>query len=104
MTVTPTIVVAAGFGALAAMLVMALMAKRMEARVADLQAAIDAVVAQLSRAKDEIVAEIGQLQAAVDAGQPIDLAPLLEAAQSLDDVVPDAVESVPDSGEAASSE
>lgn len=55
--------------------------------------AIEAVVAQLGKAKDEIVAKIGELEAAVGAGEDLSgpLAALVAAAQALDDVVPDAV-------------
>jgi hypothetical protein len=57
------------------------------------QDSINAVVTQLGKAKGEIVSKIADLQAAIDAGVPaeqLDLTALTEAAQALDDVVPDA--------------
>lgn len=54
------------------------------------QDAVDQIVTQLSKAKAEIVSKIDDLQAAVDAGEAPDLAPLKAVVQSLDDVVPDA--------------
>jgi len=65
--------------------------------MSEIQSAVDAVVEQLSRAKGEIVAEIAKLEAAVVAGEPVDLTALKDAAQALDDVVVDAPEA---SGEA----
>lgn len=56
---------------------------------------VDAIAGQLGKAKDEIVGEIGRLSAAVAAGEPVDLSGLQALAQSLDDIVPDAVEEVP---------
>jgi cell division protein FtsB len=66
------------------------------------QAAVDAVVAQLVKArgeivaaKDQLVAKIVDLQNQLDAGVPaeqVDLSGLKAVAQSLDDIVPDAVE------------
>ncbi len=49
------------------------------------------VVAELVKAKDEILAKINNLQTAVDNGTvtAADLDPLREAAQALDDIVPD---------------
>lgn len=54
------------------------------------QDAVDAVVAQLNKAKGEILTEISNLQAQVDAGQPVNLDALTAAAQSLDDINVDA--------------
>lgn len=59
--------------------------------VSEAQDAVDAVTVQLGKAKDELVAKIDDLQAQVDAGEAPDLTALREAAQALDDVVPDAV-------------
>lgn len=57
------------------------------------QDAIDSVVGQLRKAQLEIVTKIAEVQDQVDAagaaGQ-VDLSALTEAAQALDDVVPDA--------------
>jgi hypothetical protein len=52
---------------------------------------VAAVTAQLSKAKDEILAKLDDLQTAIDNGTvtTADLEPLRQAAQSLDDVVPD---------------
>lgn len=57
--------------------------------VSEIQDAVDAVTAQLGHAKDEIVSEIAKLEAAVVAGDPVDLTALKAAAQALDDVVVD---------------
>lgn len=55
--------------------------------MSEVQNAVDAVVAQLSKAADEIKAEI----AALEAREPsVDMSALKAAAQSLDDIVPDA--------------
>ena len=57
------------------------------------QDAVDAIVAQLGKAKAEIIAKLTDVQAQVDAAgvaDQVDLAPLVEIAQALDDVVPDA--------------
>lgn len=63
------------------------------------QDAVNAVVAQLAKAKGEIVAKIADVQAQLDAAsvpaEVVDLSALTEAAQALDDVVPD-VEPTPD--------
>ena len=60
------------------------------------QDAVDAVVVQLAKAKAEIVSEIESLEAAVVAGESVDLTALKAAAQALDDVVVDVpVEEVP---------
>lgn len=64
------------------------------------QDTIDAVVAKLAHVKAEFVAKLTDLQARIDAGVPaeqLDLGPLTEIAQGLDDVVPDAVPA-PDAG------
>ena len=53
------------------------------------QDAVDAIVVQLGKAKDEILAKVADLEAQIAAGETPDLAPLLAAAQALDDVVPD---------------
>ena len=65
------------------------------------QAAVDAVVTQLVKArgeivaaKDQLVAKIVDLQNQLDAGVPaeqVDLSGLKAVAQTLDDIVPDAV-------------
>jgi hypothetical protein len=60
---------------------------------------VDVIAGQLGKAKDEIVGEIGRLSAAVAAGDPVDLSGLQALAQSLDDIVPDAVEEVPEAVE-----
>lgn len=57
--------------------------------VSEVQDAVDLVVVQLSKAKAEIVSEISSLEAAVVAGEPVDLTALKAAAQALDDVVVD---------------
>ena len=59
--------------------------------MAGLQDAVDAIVVQLGKVKDEIVAEIQALEDAAAAGESLDLSGLTEAAQRLDDIVPDAV-------------
>ena len=54
---------------------------------------INTLVTQLDKAKGEIAAKIEDLQNQIDAGVPaeqLDLTALTEAAQGLDDVVPDA--------------
>ena len=56
---------------------------------------VDLIASQLGKAKDEIVGEIDRLSAAVDAGEQVDLSALQGLAQSLDDIVPDAVVEVP---------
>lgn len=55
--------------------------------------AIAGVVAQLGKAKNEILEKLAALEAAAAAGEDLSgpLAVLAAAAQSLDDVVPDAV-------------
>ena len=59
--------------------------------------AIAGVVVQLGKAKDEILAKLAALEAAAAAGEDLSgpLAVLAAAAQSLDDVVPDAVVEAP---------
>lgn len=62
-----------------------------------IQDTIDAIVAQLGKAKTEIIARIAELQVQIDSGVPaeqLDLGPLTEIAQALDDVVPDAAQPV----------
>lgn len=62
------------------------------------QAAVDAVVAQLGKAKAEIVAKIADVQDQLDSverPEDVDLSALTAAAQSLDDIVPDAPADVP---------
>lgn len=59
------------------------------------QEAIDAVVRQLAKAKSEIVAKIVDLNdqiAAAGVQDQVDTSELVAAAQSLDDIVPDAPE------------
>lgn len=57
------------------------------------QDAVDAIVAQLGKASDEIKAQIAELEAREPS---VDLTALKAAAQSLDDIVPDApVEDTP---------
>lgn len=51
------------------------------------QDAVDAVVAQLTKASEEIKAEIANLEAREPS---VDLSALKDAAQALDDIVPDA--------------
>lgn len=52
---------------------------------------VAAVVSELGKAKDEILARLDELQTAIDQGTvtAADLEPLRQAAQSLDDIVPD---------------
>lgn len=60
------------------------------------QDAVNAVVAQIRKGTAEVVGRIADLQAQVDAGQPVDLTELAAAAQALDDIVADApVDPVP---------
>ena len=54
------------------------------------QEAVNAIVAQVKKGTAEVVAKIAELQAAADAGQPVDLTELAAAAQALDDIVADA--------------
>lgn len=58
------------------------------------QQTVDAIVAQLGKAKAEIIAKLTDVQAQLDAAgvaEQVDLGPLVDIAQALDDVVPDAV-------------
>ena len=55
---------------------------------------VNEIAAQLGKAKDEIVGEIAKLTAAASAGEQVDLSALQGLAQSLDDIVPDAVDEV----------
>ena len=55
---------------------------------------VNEIANQLSKARDEIVGEIDKLKAAAAAGEAVDLAALKGLAQSLDDIVPDAVDEV----------
>jgi hypothetical protein len=55
------------------------------------QDVVDQVTAQLGKAKDEVLAKIADLEAQVAAGETPDFTALKEAAQGLDDVVPDPV-------------
>lgn len=57
--------------------------------MSEVQDAVDQIVAQLAKAKAEIVSEIESLEAAVVAGETVDLTALKAAAQALDDVVVD---------------
>lgn len=53
---------------------------------------VDAVVAKLAHVKAEVIAKLTDLQTQIDAGVPaeqLDLTALTEAAQALDDIVPD---------------
>lgn len=59
------------------------------------QDAVNAVVAQVRKGTAEVVARIADLQAQVDAGEPVDLSELSAAAKALDDIVPDPVVDVP---------
>lgn len=57
------------------------------------QGIVNRVVAQLSRAKEEIIGKLTELQTQIDNGVPaeeLDLGPLTDLAQALDDVVLDA--------------
>jgi hypothetical protein len=63
---------------------------RLGRKMSEVQDAVDAIVVQLGKAKDEILAEIANLEAQIAAGEAPDLTALKAAAQSLDDVVPDA--------------
>lgn len=62
------------------------------------QDAVDAVVVQLDKAKAEIVKAIADLEVAVAGGEAPNLDALKAAAQSLDDVVPDAPVEEPPAG------
>lgn len=62
------------------------------------QDAVNAIVGQLEKARGEIVDRIAEVQAQVDdagVADQVDLTALTEVAQSLDDIVPDAVEDLP---------
>jgi hypothetical protein len=59
------------------------------------QDAVDRITAQLAKATSEITTEIDNLKAAVAAGQAPDFTALEAAAQTLDDIVPDAPEEPP---------
>lgn len=53
---------------------------------------VDAVVAKLAHVKGEVIAKLTDLQTQIDNGVPteqLDLTALTEAAQALDDIVPD---------------
>lgn len=54
------------------------------------QEAVNEIVAQVKKGTGEVVAKIAELQAKVDAGEPVDLSELAAAAQALDDIVADA--------------
>ncbi len=60
-----------------------------------IQEAVNTVVAQLNKAHGEIMSKIADVEAQIEAagvaGQ-VDLSALVDAAQALDDIVPDAVE------------
>lgn len=62
--------------------------------VSSAQEIVDEIVFQLGKARDEIVAEIQELEDAAAAGETLDLSALSEAAQRLDDIVPDVVDGV----------
>ena len=72
---------------------MLLLLKRIEVTRLSSAEAIAGVVAQLGKAKNEILEKLAALEAAAAAGEDLSgpLAVLAAAAQSLDDVVPDAV-------------
>jgi hypothetical protein len=55
----------------------------------ELQDTLDKITNQLGKAKDEIVNQIANLETQIAAGETPDLTALTEAAQALDDVVPD---------------
>lgn len=76
---------------------MLLLLKRIEVTRLSSAEAIAGVVVQLGKAKDEILAKLAALEAAAAAGEDLSgpLAVLAAAAQSLDDVVPDAVVEAP---------
>lgn len=62
------------------------------------QDAVNVIVGQLEKARGEIVDRIAEVQAQVDdagVADQVDLTALTEVAQSLDDIVPDAVEDLP---------
>lgn len=65
--------------------------------MADIRTELSAITAQISKGTGEVVAQIEELQTKVEQGTITvdDLAPLKEAAQRLDDVVPDVSEEVP---------
>ncbi len=66
------------------------------------QDAVNAIVAQLGKVKDEILGKLADAQAQIDAAgvaEQVDLSALTAAAQSLDDIVPDAVEVPVDGGD-----
>lgn len=57
--------------------------------MSEVQDALDQVVTQLAKARDEILGKIADLEAQIAAGETLNLEPLRDAAQALDDVVPD---------------
>lgn len=59
--------------------------------MSDVQAAVDEITSQLGKVRDEVVSEIAKLEAAVVAGDPVDLSALKAAADALDAIVPDPV-------------
>lgn len=54
------------------------------------QDTVNALAAQVRKGISEVTGKIAELQAAADAGQPVDLTELAAAAQALDDIVADA--------------
>lgn len=65
---------------------------QIEKIMSEQQEQIDALAAQLAKAKTEIIAKIDDLQAQIDAGEPVDLTALKAAVQGIDDLNPDAIE------------
>ena len=65
---------------------------KLRERIMSAQESIDAIAAQLAKAKDEIIAKLTDVQGQIDAAgvaDQVDLGPLTDIAQALDDVVPD---------------
>lgn len=65
---------------------------KLREKIVSTQESVNAIVAQLGKAKAEIIAKLTDVQAQLDAAgaaEQVDLAPLVEIAQALDDVVPD---------------
>lgn len=62
----------------------------MEKIMGQQQAQIDALTAQIGKVRAEIIAKIVELQAQIDAGEPVDLTALKAAVQGIDDLNVDA--------------
>ena len=76
---------------------------KLREKIVSTQDTVDAIVAQLAKARAEILAKLTDVQAQLDAAgvaEQVDLGPLVDIAQALDDVVPDAAVAEGDSGQA----